>query len=132
MKRFSKVISITLVIALLVAILPSPVAVAFPDTAETQYSGPAINDQGGQMQSVASTLTTQQATIDSQQTGEESYQTSEIVGEETDMRTETGTCFRNADGTSVAVDYGYPVHYKRFTNGPWEPMDYSLVDNVLR
>ncbi|MCL2654621.1 MAG: DNRLRE domain-containing protein [Coriobacteriia bacterium] len=62
------------------------------------------------------------------QAGESPYQIPEITGEETELRTESVKHFRCADGSSVAVDYGYPVHFKRSLDSPWEQRDYSLVD----
>jgi len=132
MKNLSKALSITLILALIIAILPPPPALASPDTTKTEYGEPAIDDRGGQLQQTTADKTGQQTPLPDQQTGDEPYQIPDIIGEETDLRTETGTSFRNADGTSVAVDYGYPINYKDSPDGAWKQMDYSLVDKGER
>ncbi|MCL1791741.1 MAG: hypothetical protein FWG40_10440, partial [Peptococcaceae bacterium] len=41
-----------------------------------------------------------------------SLQALNITGEATERREASVKHFRNGDGTYVAVDYGYPVHYR--------------------
>jgi len=50
-----------------------------------------------------------------------------IAGEVVSKRGETTKQFKNTDGSFLAVDYGYPVHYK--DGSEWLDVDYSIVSS---
>lgn len=52
-------------------------------------------------------------------------ETPEVVGEEPELRSETGKVYRLSDGSYAAVDYGRAVHYRE--NGTWQDYDNRLT-----
>ena len=52
-------------------------------------------------------------------------ETPEVVGEEPELRSETGKVYRLSDGSYAAVDYGRAVHYRE--NGTWQDYDNRLA-----
>ena len=49
-----------------------------------------------------------------------------IVGEDAAKREESVKHFKNTDGSFIAVDYGYPIHYKDDTKQS-QDVDYSII-----
>ena len=100
---FKQLLSLVLVLALLVQVIPAQVWATVIDTIDT------------------SEITT---TAPSQMVLENAPVT--IIGEETSLRTETEKHFRLSDGSNIAVSYGMPVHYQN-TDGEWVDIDNTLT-----
>ncbi len=105
--RFSKIISLALVIVMLVQLTPMSVFAAGFKTGE-----PA---------SIAAV-----AELNTETAGKKEFTAEDVLEEESSLREETVKHFRMSDGSFVAVDYGYAVHYKD-ENGEYQDIDNSLV-----
>ena len=105
--RFSKIISLALVIVMLVQLTPMSVFATGFKTGE-----PASIDAV--------------AELNTETAGKKEFTAEDVLEEEASLREETVKHFRMSDGSFVAVDYGYAVHYKD-DNGEYQDIDNSLV-----
>ncbi len=107
MRKFGRILSLILVAAMLVQLLPASVFAQ-----ESSTTDPDEIDVIGLSE-------------DSCETPEESLKNAKILFEEEELREENVKHFRLDNGSYIAVQYGNPVHYEE--NGEW--VDY---DNTLR
>jgi len=122
--KFTRIISMILVIAFLVTVLPS----------ETF----AIDETRNNLQAVEEMSPTDLTLADlaKENSNEEEYDISSItaeqlVGELIEERTEDTKHFRLADGSQIAVQYEEPIHYKTEA-GTWQDIDnrFELKDSL--
>ena len=106
-KRFGKFLSLLLIVALLVQLLPASVFAQ-----ESNTTDPDEIDVIGLAEA-------------SGETPEEALKNAKILFEEEELREENVKHFRLDNGSYIAVQYGNPVHYEE--DGEW--VDY---DNTLR
>ena len=99
---FKQLLSLVLVLALLVQVIPAQVWATVIDTIETS-----------EIITAPSQMVLENAPVT-------------IIGEETSLRTETEKHFRLSDGSNIAVSYGMPVHYQN-ADGEWVDIDNTLT-----
>ena len=122
MKRsvFYKLLSMLLVFALLVELLPVS-AFAAPDVEETPA---AVQEE--LLPEIGNSESTEEQDIETPE-GEEAQGNARVVGEITELREEGIKHFRMDDGSFIAVDYGMPVHFSTDGGESWEPIDNTLT-----
>ena len=106
MKSFSRLVSIFLVLALIVQMLPTTV-LAEGNTLDTAVVAEETTISGAEAEPGRPGTT--------------------VVGELTDRRAENEKHFRMDDGSFIAVDYGAVVHYTTDDGETWEDIDNTLM-----
>ena len=111
MHSLKKALALFLVLALIVQVLP--LSIFAVDTAA----------RGLVNQEQKNAASKEQAAKEN----ESKQQSQTVVGEMTDLRSETEKHFRLDDGSFIAVDYGMPVHFTEDGGNHWKEIDNTLV-----